>query len=192
MRITMSPLFKSFLDNNNRYPWNEIRKTRTSFVCKWVLLRSTARQANEVTNCQTEFNSVLSSSFPQDMLEQHLMSGRMFPLTPDFNGIMDDMHVWGQRKSYEWYCDVLELLHSALTGDADVGRKQIVSEVIELQLTATIYMYFAYNSPVAKIVLEEWNQFFHKRYTRSLSVAELTIQSEQLVIYRIAQLLSNA
>ena len=100
--------------------------------------------------------------------------------------------MWGQRKSYDWYCDVLELLHFTLSGDEDIGRKQIVSQVIELQVAAVVYKSFAYNSHVPLILMDDWKyNFFHKRYTGEESLFDLTVQSEQRVPYRMAQFMSN-
>ena len=188
MRITASIHFRDFLDaNNNKYPYNEMRKTRNSYVCKWVLLKSSTRQAAQVQSVQTEYKAVLTSSFPSCILEEFLVRESALPLTPHLNPIMDDMEVWGRSRSYDWYCDVLNLLAHTIRRGVSVQGKKIMRYCIEYEVKALIYSRLPFYSPAAKLILLEWRQYYDVTFTTSSKLNELTVASVQFVLYRMAQ-----
>lgn len=155
-------------------------------MCKWVLLRSSLRQMGEVQHVQTEYKPVLSSSFPGDLLQHLIIMQKALPLTPDMDSIMDDMEVWGHGKCYDWYCDVLELLASTIQHGIAVQRKAIFRACIEYRVKVVLHSRFAYNSPVADHILNDWTMYFQSSFTTQ-GLRQMTITSEQFVLYRMAQ-----
>jgi hypothetical protein len=192
MRITGTAAFMNWLSANNRYPFNEISKTRTSFHCKWVLLKSSTRQALETRAVRTEYNAVLSSSFPRDLLEQLIISGAATPVIPDYDYIIDDMVVWGHGNRYEWYCDVLDYLAYVLHHCYARNRKWVIRDCILYQVEYLLNgpNGIAINSPVMAFDISHmWqNDFIDNIYHVSLEFQTMVVISQQYVALKVVQL----
>jgi hypothetical protein len=166
---------------------SDMRITRNSFVCQWVLLKSTNRQARNVTLLRTEYNPVLSSSFPSMELQDLIIQGRALPLPPDLDTVMDTMVVWGHNKHYEWYCDVLEFLAFTITTGVKVSKKQVVRDCIQYQVDAIIHAYIDANSPMATALVHEWKEHYEHAYSESQDMRALMVGTQQFVLYRTLQ-----
>jgi hypothetical protein len=94
---------------------------------------------------------------------------------------MDDMEVWGQNRSYVWYCDVLDFLANTVVDGAPIPKKQIISQCIEMFVVALINKRF-FNSPVHNVLMREWEIHFARTYSASEDFATLLVNSEQLCL----------
>jgi fructose-1,6-bisphosphatase len=131
---------------------------------------------------------VLSSSFPEDILQQLIMRQKALPLTPDMDNIMDDMEVWGRSVHYDWYCDVVEWLAHILTNGVAVGRKQIIKDCIEYRLKHVVYKHYGINSPVAGLLFDEWAEYYDNAYVGTYKqFRHYTVESRQFMLYSLAQ-----
>jgi hypothetical protein len=92
MRVPSNAALNEFLmTNSNVYPYNNLKPTRNSFFCKWVLLKG--RDKGVTVNFP-----VLANGIPNAVLLDLICSGEGKPLPPELSQIMDDMYWWGKTR----------------------------------------------------------------------------------------------
>ena len=164
MRIVASAQFKEWLSSKRDYPYSHLTMTRSSFYCKWVMLRANYMRMEGVRDVGTECNIVLANSFSVSTLEQLIMTKEARPLPLEMSRIMDDMYVWGRNRSYNWYSGVMDLMHAWLYRAMDVPNKLMVRSCLALEIKSLIYTNFAVYSNVAITLYNNWHTWFDNDY----------------------------
>jgi hypothetical protein len=160
--------FKEWLKMRLSFPYSHMMVTRANFYCKWVMLRADI-DGEGVRGVATEKFPVLASTLGHERLQQVIMSGEAKPLSKDMADIMDDMFVWGQSRSYHWYCNVVDLMHNWLVCSMDVPKKEMVRACIAMEVKSLIFTYFAVNSIVGHTIYMNWyHVWFDTGYTHAI------------------------
>jgi hypothetical protein len=158
MRVTtITPAFSEWLlANSNVYPYSNLKATRNSFYCKWVMVKG------EQMDLDVYF-PVLANSLPNGLLLDLISSCNGRPFPPELCDIMDCMYWWGKTISYEWYEDSIEFLGEALWKD-EQEYKELVRTLISMQVRALIYEYFHGASMAAELLHFNWLVWFNATY----------------------------
>jgi hypothetical protein len=185
MKIKVSANMKSFMDKGNFiYPFNEIRKTRSTMECKWVILSSEVEET-----AQTVYHTVLCASLPEDTLQDLMISQHAVPLPSDLSYCMDNMHDWGQDMDMEWYCGVVQMLASTAQDGFCVNKKGIVRDSLEIKVMALIHLYYGVGSPTAYLLMHGWADLFDNLWrTTDRDFYQLYLCSTQYINNRIHQI----
>jgi hypothetical protein len=158
MRVTITPAVSQYLmDNSTVYPYSNLRATRNSFYCKWVMMQGHDRGS-------TEYFPVLANSLPNRVLMELIVSERGVPFPPELSSIMDSMYWWGKNKNVAWYDEVIYLLGVALDNDTEDDMMELVRAMISIQVKAEIHDYFTDDSIVADLLWINWVFWFNATY----------------------------
>jgi hypothetical protein len=156
MRVSITPAFSKFLlDNSEVYPYSELKPTRNSFFCKWVMLQGLVRGS-------TEYFPVLTNSLPNAVILDLLSSGKAKPFTPELTDVMDSMYWWGKNKNIDWYEDVIMMLDGSL--DAEYDKKELFRALISSQVKVEIHGYFGVNSMATELLWLNWISWYNRSY----------------------------
>ena len=174
---------RKYLDGNMLYPYNEIRKTRNTMDCKWVLMHC--------DHGDTVHHPVVCKSFQEvpETLQKLMITKHALPLTPALTHCMDSMVKWGSRMDFDWHCDVVELIAFTITDGMPVDKKQIVSDCIETKMAGLVHQFCSANSANACLLMHEWKDFFERFWIAEGDMfVSLVVASEGFISNRISQL----
>jgi hypothetical protein len=179
MRVPTTDAFNSFLlANGLTYPYSQLKPTRNSFFCKWIMTKG--------HDNVTEYFPVLANSFSHQVLLEMITTGMAKPFPPELSEIMDHMHWWGKHKSIDWFDSVVQLSDAVLNKEEDIRRSELVRVMIIPQVLAEIRAHFSFDSVAEHLLLLEWTKFFDITYNNNMSfrtIASLSIESVQYSIY---------
>jgi hypothetical protein len=162
MRVTTTVAFSNFLmDNGGVYPYSDLKPTRSTFFCKWVMLQG--QQQTQVGDW-TEYFPVLANSMPNGLLLELISSGKGKPLPPELSKVMDNMHWWGKNKNVEWYEEVMVILAETLDTGIQYDRKELFRAMISPQMRVEIHEYFGANSMAAELLWLDWISWYNRTY----------------------------
>jgi hypothetical protein len=158
MRVTTTPAFSDWLlANSGVYPYSNLKATRNSFFCKWVMLKGEDLDIEE-------YFPVAANSLPKGLLLELIASGNGKPLPPEISTIMDSLFRWGRIKDHVWYDESLEVIGDALWTDNDEERKHLVTTLISMKVRALIWEYFHSTSMAADLLHLNWLAWFSDAY----------------------------
>jgi hypothetical protein len=156
MRVTTTPAFSKFLmDNSQVYPYSELKPTRNSFFCKWIMLKGPDRGS-------TEYFPVLANSMTYGVICELISSGKAKPLTPELSDVVDAMYWWGKNKNIDWYDDVIMMVDEAL--DTQYDRKELFRALITGEVKVEIHEYFGINSLAAELLWLNFIRWYDGTY----------------------------
>jgi hypothetical protein len=168
MRVPTTAAFSQFLlDNGHSYPFSRLQVTRSSFFCKWVMQKGHSNLGF------TYYFPTMANSLPVSLLQAISIDG-VKPLPPDFSSVMDDMFWWGKSKSFQWYKQVVDMIGLCLYDRGEVGIRNVVRELIGLQVKAILLQYFDFDSLAFDLLFDmywDWffftysEQYFHNHYS---------------------------
>jgi hypothetical protein len=158
MRVTTTPAFSEWLLANSAfYPYSNLKATRSSFFCKWLMVKG--------EDLDTEwYFPVPGNSLPNGLLLDLVMSGFGKPLPPEVSGIMDSLFHWGRIKDYIWYDESVEVIGDALWEEKEVDYKHLVRTLISMQVRALIWEYFHGSNMAADLLHLNWLGWFDETY----------------------------
>ena len=111
------------------------------------------------------------------------------PLLPAMEEVMDEMYVWGQTQSYQWYCETLELLAYFTENAIDPSRMFLVSEVIDLYAKILIGSYFQRGSFTYSLLTIQFGMQFEEHiYSPSKTFYEMANSAKAHLELSIAQM----
>jgi hypothetical protein len=188
MRVSITPAFSKFLmDNNTVYPYSNLKPTRNSFYCKWVMAKGNALGIEE-------FFPVLANSFPNSVLLELISSGALKPFPPELSAIMDTMHWWGRQHSNEWYEGAICILHESLESPVEEDKMELVRALLSIQVRIDIHSYFAVDSMQADLLWIDWIRWFNANYRNGpkKSFHKLSVYNFDYVKWAMAQVTVRA
>jgi hypothetical protein len=155
-------IFDTFVkDNGDAFPYSDAKRTRSSFLTKWLLLKS--KCASNVLFRPSNVYVMRSSCFTNRHLQDTIVSGNGIPLPPDFCDVIDCMEYWGRMICPRWEQDVLSLMWDVLRPRGLVGveikRSDLFYDCIMLLLERKLGAYPFINKVA---VLQEWQNFFYE------------------------------
>ena len=163
--FTTTTALEFFCDKwGSDYPYCEIKKTRSQYYFKWIILFASSK-CNDVARRRTPYEVVLAKSFDKDTLQHLLVSKRGIPLTPAMDKIMNWMYCWGRNKSDTWYEDMVELLAFYCHEKIPVSDKELVHEVIALEVKRLCHYRFNTTVLLGWSTYNEWCEWFEHEYT---------------------------
>ncbi|CAB9515233.1 expressed unknown protein [Seminavis robusta] len=178
MRINTSQVFSKWLLDKSFYPYNELRATRYSFECRYVLL-----EAGEVQHPSfRSLKCVAVSSFDPPSLEQLIMSGNAKPMTPDMSCILDSLESWGYFHNIEWYSIVLDMVATMFEEDKPTSKEKMYKQCIYWRVREKAHETYEYESLRHDAVLTYWSDWFDRTYPIvKVSFRVMTLMSEDFV-----------
>lgn len=161
MRVATTAAFNQFLiDNGHSYPYGRLQSTRSSFFCKWVMMKG------HVTGV-TEYFPLLANSFSNGVLLEMIITGRAKPFPPELSEIMDHMHWWGKNHDLEWYNQVVEMMDETLNKEEEVERSELVSIFVSPLVLKEIHAnHFAVDSVMEHLLVIEWMKWYMRTYKK--------------------------
>jgi hypothetical protein len=158
MRIASTQAFRKFLlENSNTYPYCNLKQTRNSFFCKWVMVRGLDLDSEE-------YFPVPANSLPNGVLLDLVRSGFGKPLPPNISDIMDSLFRWGRIKDYIWYDESVEVIGDALWEEEEVDYKHLVRTLISMQVRGMIFEFFRGSNFAAELLYFDWLVWFGATY----------------------------
>jgi hypothetical protein len=185
MRIPLTTAFSEFLmDHSTIYPYSNLKPTRQTFYCKWVLVTGTDRGMRE-------YFPVLSNSYSNRVLLEMISSGVAKPFPPELTKIMDSMYWWGRMKNVQWYDEVIAMLEDALDNDSEYERKELLRALFSFQVKVEIGLHVQGDSFMADIMWIDWVLWFNLTYEDEMkhkSFHVLALRCFDYVHWRFGQL----
>jgi hypothetical protein len=159
MRVTTTPAFSHWLWHNSAlYPYSNLKVTRNSFFCKWVMLKGQHMDIEE-------YFPVPANSVPNGLLLAMISSGSAKPIPPELSDIMDDLYSWGMGRNIEWYRDCIDVLGDALWIDREEEYKVFVRYLIGMEVKAIILQYFHGSTMASHLLYSNWLDWFNVTYS---------------------------
>jgi hypothetical protein len=170
--------FKAFVKaNGERFPFNDIKRTRTSFITRWILVRS--HGASEVRYRPSNVFGVRTSCFTNAHLQSTIVSGNGIPVPPDFCDVLDCMEFWGRAVCARWEQDVISMFWDYLRPrglDITIGRGDLFYDCIMLLMERKLNNYVFYHIEKVQI-LQQWQAFYGQRFVTTKNYFELATES---------------
>jgi hypothetical protein len=182
MRVATTPAFSQWLlTNSSVYPYSNLKATRNSFFCKWLMVKGLHLDIEE-------YFPVPANSLPNGLLLALISSGSGKPFPPELSDIMDDLYSWAMGKDIEWYRDCIDVLGDALFIDREQDKKSLMRTLIKMQVRAIIFQYFHGTQMAAALLHLNWLAWFDATYhIAPKSFHELAKYSFEYVNWSIAQ-----
>ena len=144
-------------------PYKELRKTRSGYHSKWLLLKSPKPQSIRRTR---GYFAVQACCFPKQVQHEIIMSKSGLPIIPEYEDIMECMETWGNGMSHEWAQDVYHYLYENIKNEPKM--KEVVGECIWLLMKERCTGLFAYTAEATintqTLLLNEWLDYFDAMY----------------------------
>jgi hypothetical protein len=161
MRVPTTPAFNKFLLDNNHYPFNRLKvTTRSSFFCKWIMLKGQSPIG------LTYYFPVFANSHPTEVLLEMISSGQAKPFPLELSLVMDNMYWWGKSQSHQWYDQVVDSMGELLDcNDEAVDHREVVRYLISLEVKAKILEHFDWTSAAFEVTFDQWWTNFNCVYS---------------------------
>ena len=148
----------------SKFPYKEIKATRSKFYPKWILLKS--NNANDgILFHQGYLYPALACTMEPEMVQYLIVTRQAMPLPPDFAGVMDSMFHWGRSINPQWYDKTLELmLYYMRMDDLDrnmITPRQFCFDVIQMRVLQMLGYYFTTNPAAKNEGFSRWVEHFH-------------------------------
>jgi hypothetical protein len=165
MRVPTTVAFNQFLLANSHYPFNRLKATRSSFFCKWIMLKGQSPIG------LTYYFPVFANSHRNEVLLGMIATGQAKPFPPELSHVMDNMFWWGKSHSHQWYEQVIdsigEILENNDKHEEDEQQREIVRYLISLQVKSMIQESFDLLSvPLFAVVMDQWLHNFNCTYKK--------------------------
>ena len=106
--------FEAFMvENGNKFPYNAVRTTRTSFITSWLLFCGSVRNGDTLFR-PSPIYAVPSSCFDLNSITSLIVDQVAVPLPFEFGEIMNSLNWWGARINGAWEQDVLNIFGKLL------------------------------------------------------------------------------
>ena len=148
---------KEFMANGNFVcPFNDIRKTRETMECEWVLMMSQL-PTHSLYHC------IMVAAFDTDTLQDLFISKHALPVTKAIEYTLKGMMDWGDQFDREWYSKTISMLWNLGWDDEEFNsKKQVFAFAIQDKIFEEIHTYFAWNTLTAATLFCDWHDTFHK------------------------------
>jgi len=121
-KATLQDFMKAKIDS---FPYEDIKVTRNHFHPKWILLTERAKTPGAGNPISQPMSATV---LEQDTLDYLIVSEEAIPLPDSICAVLDYMDVFGKKKYYQWYQEVVEAI-------ADLIRKRCALPQWHLYLT---------------------------------------------------------
>lgn len=156
--------FKEFYDKfHDKFPYNELRVTRSSIHSKWLLMKSKSRTG--IMFDTGRLFVTLSQTMEEETVLHLICSHQALPMPDDFSAVLDCMHVWGRSVCFRWYKITLQLFNFYLRYGGVEREREILRPtdlyraVISLRVDQLLNTSFAGgNLPL----YNEWKEYYNK------------------------------
>jgi hypothetical protein len=200
MRVASTLAFSQWLIANSVvYPYSKLQVTRSSFYCKWLMVKGQLLGLDD-------YFPIPANSLSNGVLLQMISSGSGKPFPPELTEIMDSMYWWGKSISYEWYQECIEVLGEALWSDED-DQQVLVRTLISIEVRALIATYFHPDSMSNQLLWSSWLVWFNTTYLIApksfhgmanysfeyvnWSIAQLNYHAAAPVVENLVEVISN-
>jgi hypothetical protein len=164
MRVPTTEVFNKFLlDNSQYYPFNYLYPTRSSFFCRWVMLRGRSPIG------LTYYFPVFANSIPNRQLLEMISTGDAKPFPPQLSHVMDNMFWWGKTRSHHWYEQVIDSMGFLLenhNGNIEVQQREVVRYLIAFEVKAMILEHFNMMTAAYEVTFDQWFVNFNEAYKK--------------------------
>ena len=174
MKLNLSE-FQIFLRRNgNKFPYNQVRKTRNTIYAKWLVLAAG----------QSSFVTLPSISLDKPTLNHLVMTQQAWPLPADMSEIIDYMECWGRGEDRVWYHNVVDWIaficregikrdHLGLLYDCVALRvKRIIDEELGSRTTE-----------LTRRLLRQWREYFFSQFENG-STDFITVKRASIAFVR--------
>ena len=111
------------------YPWNQIKKSRNSYFCKWIVTTGPTTSLID----RSIHHLVPTSSLPNGYVTSLIVEEAAHPVPPELDDIFDTMDYWGVRVSGLWKHKVIHVLvKKYLKGGQIPNRKNTCISLIAI------------------------------------------------------------
>ena len=154
MRIHLSE-FQIFLQRNgNKFPYNQVRKTRSTIYVKWLVLA-----AGE------SFVTLPSISINKATLNHLVMTQQAWPLPADMSKIIDYMEGQGRAEDVVWYHNVVDWIAFICREGIKRDRIGLLYDCVALRVRRLIEQHMgSTTTEPAKRILTHWREYFFSQY----------------------------
>ncbi|CAB9518951.1 hypothetical protein SEMRO_976_G226910.1 [Seminavis robusta] len=157
------------------FPFNQLKKTRSSFRTRWVLLKSPSPTG--IIYRPTKLFALPASCIRNDLLQEGIIAGNYLPLPPDYCDVLDCMEWWGRGVDPKWEQSILGMFEYYLANPeifSIAGRKELFYDCITLHIE-TKYSYIDGLNKTQE--MEYWPVYFGYLYESTTDYFELATAS---------------
>ena len=172
-----------WMDNGHwHYPYNEIRKTRSTMECEWILMAST--QPN-----QRVYHACLVKAFDTDILQDLMITGHAIPMCPNLEYCLVKMMDWGESYDKEWYNSVVRMLYLIAVDFDPLTKKEVCGFAIQEKILHEVHTHFVAGTlHCACLTCDWWKKYDNEIWDETGGdFPQAAIRSFQYLRYKLLQ-----
>ena len=160
MSSSKNDLYKAQFDlfkvlNRDVFPYRNVRLTRNSCHCKWLVLKASAPTSN---HAKGPYSVVCRSSLSRHTFNEMILRKDGLPMPDLFGEIIDTLSGWWHE---QWFQDALEYFYN-FGNHRPLNREMVFLDVIELRAVRLLEMKYIHMPVVMHGVHLNWiHQFRH-------------------------------
>jgi len=156
------------------YPRNRIKKTRNSYLCKWIILTG---PTTSLWN-KNIHHVLATSALPNGYLTSLIVDEVAIPVPPELDDVIDTMDYWGVRVSGQWkHKGIHVLVKKYIRGGEVPIRKSICFSLIAMLLHELLGA--AINSSAFDDMMFDYCIYYRSIYHSSQHFFDLTVKCKQ-------------
>ena len=154
MKVKLSE-FQIFLRRNSKkFPYNQIRKTRSAIYTKWLVL-----------GAGQSFVTLPSISIDKPTLNHLVMTQQAWPLPAEMSEIIDYMECWGKGEDVVWYQNVVDWIAFICREGIKRDRLGLLYDCVAMRVRRLVEQQFGVTTTqLTRRILQQWREYFFSQY----------------------------
>ena len=154
MKINASE-FQTFLRRNGKkFPYNQIRKTRSTIYTKWLVLAA-----------GQSFVTLPSISIDKPTLNHLVVTQQAWPLPAEMGNIIDYMECWGRGEDAVWYHNVVDWIAFICREGIKRDYLGLLYDCVALRVRRLIEQDMGSQvTALTRRVFQQWREYFFSQY----------------------------